>query len=158
MATYSEQMQDIFKRYEAAGMPIPAEPRAVAAWAIKNGLWRPKPADVHKLFADDLTRALREEYRTDDRGRRYRAKHAVRSTKDGKQISLWADKESAPHNHMKKAFVQRRKQIVGDCYQLQTDVDVYIETRAQHDPVQVLFDFTDDVAEIQALELRERAS
>jgi len=158
MSTYSERMQDIFRQYESSGMPIPAEPRAVAAWAIKNELWKPKPSDVYTLFAEDLTRALREEYRTDEQGRRYRAKHAVRSTRNGKQISFWADMASAPHNHMKKAFVQRRKQIVGDCYQLQTDVDVYNETRSQNEPIQVLLDFTDDVAELQALELRKKVS
>ena len=158
MATYSESLQDIFKQYENAGMPVPAEPREVAAWAIKKGLWKPRPADVNKLLANDLSRALREEYRTDASGRRYRAKHAVRETKDGRQISLWADMGSAPHRHMKKAFMQRRKQVVGDCYQLKTDADVYNDTRAKDNPIQIFLDFTDDVAELQELEQKKKAS
>jgi hypothetical protein len=31
----------------------------------------------------------------------------------------------APHDHMEKAFAQRREQIVGDNLQLKIDVDVY---------------------------------
>lgn len=31
----------------------------------------------------------------------------------------------APHDHMEKAFAQRREQVVGDLVQLKTDVDVY---------------------------------
>jgi hypothetical protein len=32
---YNEQMQNIWKKYEEAGMPVPAQARDVAAWAIQ---------------------------------------------------------------------------------------------------------------------------
>ena len=47
---YAEQMQKIWKAYEDAGMPIPATTKDVAAWAIKKGLWKPRPADVMKWY------------------------------------------------------------------------------------------------------------
>jgi hypothetical protein len=49
---------------------------------------------------------------------------------------------------MEKAFAQRREQIIGDCFQLKTDVDVYNGmTPAKTPKVQLVLDFTEDVAE-----------
>ena len=49
---------------------------------------------------------------------------------------------------MQKAFNQRREQIVGDCLQLKTDVDVYNDLNiGKSPPIQLVLDFQDDVAE-----------
>ncbi len=154
--SYHEKLQHIWVKYEKAGMPTPATARDVAAWAIRERLWAPKPADIISQCAEDMAKALRDEYRTDKHGRRYRAKHAVRSTCDGKQISFWADIDSAPRSHMVKAFSQRRKQIVGDCHQLKNDVDYYNEANKKEDPIQIILDFSEDVAEIQYAESIEK--
>ena len=148
MATYAEQMQNIFRQYQdACGEPL-AGARDVAAWAIKNGLWRPKPADIIAQCAEDLSRALREEYHTDKKGRRVRSKHAVRRlSPSGKQYTLWADMRTAPRAHMELAFAQRRQQIVGDCVQLKRDVDSYNESAAHQPPIQLVLNFTEDAAE-----------
>lgn len=52
---------------------------------------------------------------------------------------------------MEKAFAQRRKQIVGDCLQLKTDVDVYNDKHSEQAPIQVVLDFTTDVEEAEGL-------
>jgi hypothetical protein len=111
-------------------------------------LWEPRQADIISQCADDLARAFREEYRTDPHGRRYRTKHAVRITRGGVQYSLWADIDSAPRSHMERAFAQRRQQIVGDCFQLRTDVDVYNDNHLGAPPIQLVLDFTRDVEEM----------
>jgi len=154
MTTYTQQLQDIFNDYEKAGMPMPATAKNVAAWAISNNRWKPKPADVIAQCAGDLAKALRDEYRTDKYGRRYRAKHAVRfkSEDDGKQHSFWADIDTAPRDHMQSAFAQRRKQVVGDCYQLKTDVDCYNDKNQKEEPINLILDFTEDVKEIQEVD------
>ena len=54
------------------------------------------------------------------------------------------------------ALQQRRQQIVGDCRQLKTDVDSYNENRKPNQPIQLVLDFTEDVAEIEALESQQR--
>ena len=54
-----------------------------------------------------------------------------------------------PHGHFVRSFGQRRQQIVGDCLQLKTDVDVYNDKRDLAEPIQVPLDFTLDVAELQ---------
>lgn len=58
------------------------------------------------------------------------------------------DDPNAPHDHFVKSFGQRRQQIVGDCHQLKTDVDVYNDKRQPEEPVQVILDFTLDVEEL----------
>ncbi len=147
MATYNEQLQSLFAQYRDDVSDEPTDLNVVAAWAIQKGLWEPGPQDFYALFRKQMARALREEYRTDEQGRRYRAKHAVlEKGRDGKQMSLWADIDTAPHPHMEKAFAQRRKQIVGDCYQLRQDIDHYNdENPGQY--IQLSLDFTADVIE-----------
>ena len=144
---YHQQMQAIFKKYQDQVSADPTDLRDVAAWAVREKLWEPRASDIYARFAGDMADALREEYRTDRAGRRYRAKHAVRKTVDGKQMSFWADIDSAPRAHMEKAFGQRRNQVVGDCYQLRVDVDHYNEVHQESQPYNLVLDFTDDVAE-----------
>lgn len=92
--------------------------------------------------------ALREEMATDDTGRRYRVNHHVRISREGVQYNMWAQMGYAPHEHMEISFAQRREQVIGDCVQLKTDVDVYNRLNAGVRPaIQLVLDFTDDVAE-----------
>lgn len=140
-------MQNYFHRYEKEHGSMPTSLTDVAAWMIKNKLWQMQPTDIIHRCAEDLAQALRQEYRFDIKGRKYRANHAVRD----KQGTLWADLDNAPRGHMEKAFAQRRKQIVGDCYQLKTDVDVYNDKHSKDEPINLVLDFTEDVAEMRAL-------
>ena len=148
MTNYSEQMQKLFAQYEASVCEGPASLRDVGRWAIDNKLWAARDEDILSQFADDMARALREEYRTDRSGRRYRAKHAVRTSRGGKQLSFWADIDRAPRSHLERAFAQRRRQIVGDCHQLRLDVDHFNDTRPDEQPIQLVLDFTEDIEEM----------
>lgn len=104
--------------------------------------------DPYDALAEDMAQALRTEHATDEHGRRYRVNHAVRVSKAGVQYTFWAAMGYAPHHHMEKAFTQRREQIVGDCFQLKTDVDVYNSlTGGKMPTVQMVLDFRDDIAE-----------
>ena len=114
----------------------------------RQELWSPQPADVRKKFSADLADALRQEYKTDSSGRSYRVNHAVRSTVGGKQSSFWADIDSAPPEHMAKAFQQRRRHIVGENYQLRLDVDHFNEIDPEREPFQLILDYEDDIEEM----------
>ena len=100
---------------------------------------------------------MREKYYTDAQGREVRTKHAARTTRDGIQMMLWDDIRTADAAHMHIAFQQRRQQIVGDCKQLKTDVDSYNENRSPVEPIQLILNFTADVAEVEALEAHNRS-
>ncbi|KAK0360602.1 hypothetical protein LTR94_026679, partial [Friedmanniomyces endolithicus] len=93
---------------------------------------------------------LRQEKRIDAKGRRYRAKHSVRTWIGGQQLSLWADIDTAPREFLEKSFGQRRQAIVGDCFQIKQDIDHFNDEHPGEQPIQIILDFTDDVAEMEA--------
>ncbi|MDP1557509.1 MAG: hypothetical protein Q8K59_01565 [Nitrosomonas sp.] len=152
MTAYSNAVKDYIERHkrEVSDSAI-IDPHDLAAWAYRNGLHKPNPRTIIDLIAKDISQVFREEYRTDMRGRRYRAKHAVTNKQGNKTQSLWADLDDieVPHEHFQKSFAQRRSQVVGDCFQLKTDADVYNEKRKPSVPIQIVLDFTLDVEELQ---------
>ena len=149
MAGYHEQLQRIWHSYEKAHGYVPATARGAVKWGVGEGLIELPEVDPYDRVAEDMAKALREEYGVDERGRRYRKNHAVRITRAGVQLTMWAMLGSAERQHMQKAFVQRREQIVGDCVQLATDVEVYNDMNKNQPPIQMLMDFRDDIEERQ---------
>jgi hypothetical protein len=147
---YTKQMQTIVAKYRESGQPWPAEKRAIAAWAVRTKEWRPQPSMLIGQCADEIARAMREEYFTDTQGRRVRAKHAAKVWDEGKQATLWGDIRSEGRPFLETAFQQRRHQILGECSQLKTDVDSYNQNGNVGESVQIVFDFTNDLAELEA--------
>lgn len=143
----NEQLQHIVNRYIEAGGEWPATTREIAFWAMNNKLWEPQRGKILDICAEQLAHAMREEYITDLQGRKVRAKHAARIS--GTQQVLWDDIRTASRKHMQTAFQQRRQQIVGDCRQLKLDVDSYNENKNDGKPIQLMLDFTLDIAEAE---------
>lgn len=156
--TYIEALQEIVEKYRHSDEAWPATLRQIAAWALSKGLWKPQPASLISQCAEDLGRAMREEYFTDSQGRTVRAKHAARVTQGGEQTSIWADIRTASREHMATAFQQRRQLVFGECRQLKSDVDSYNENGRPVEPIQVSFNFSEDLAEAEALRRREVSS
>ena len=150
MANYTKQLQKLVAEYRLAGKPWPASTKTIAEWAIETGRWALPPSAAAQKCAEDISRAMREEYATDPKGRRIRVKHPVSLKRGTEQLVLWDDIRTAPRSHMLLSFQQRRQQIVGDCRQLKTDVDSYNDVRAAEDPIQMIFDFSRDLAELEA--------
>ena len=145
---YNDYLQGIFHRFGREHSRQPVTLHEVVQWAVGQKLLEPHNVDPLARLVEDMGKALREEYRTDKHGRRYRLNHAVHVSKDGEQYSLWADMRFASRHHMERAFAQRRKQIVGDCLQLRIDVDVYNDAHSSDDPIQLILDFENDVQEM----------
>ena len=129
---------------------LPVTARDVIKWAVETNRTPLPEIDPYDTLANDLARALREEFATDEQGRCYHKNHAVRVTKGGVQHTFWAIMGFAEREHMQMAFAQRREQIIGDCAQLKTDVDVYNDMNKNQPAIQLVLDFTDDVAEREA--------
>jgi hypothetical protein len=146
--TKNEELQKAWHAYEKEHGYVPATAREACIWAVGRGIVQIPDLDPFDKLAEDMARALREEYAVDSLGRRYRKNHAVRvPVKGGVQHTIWAILGEAPREHMQKAFIQRRAQIVGDCSQLATDVEVYNDMNKAQPPIQMLLDFRDDVEE-----------
>jgi hypothetical protein len=148
--TKNELLQRAWHLFEQNNGHLPASAREASVWAVQNGLLSLPEVDPYDALADDMARALREEYATDKLGRRYRVNHAVRISRRGVQYTMWAMLRSAPRAHMQQAFTQRREQVVGDLVQLATDVEVYNEMNRGEQPLQLILDFTHDVEERRA--------
>jgi hypothetical protein len=152
MATKNERFQQIWHRYDTRREHKPSSAREAVEWAVKEGLLELPEIDPYDFLAGQMSTALGHEYQIDEQGRRYRVNHAVRVTKGGVQYTFWAAMGFAPHAHMEKAFTQRREQIVGDNVQLKTDIDVYNQmNRGKRPVVQLVLDYTEDVAEREEL-------
>jgi hypothetical protein len=150
MTTQAEHFQALWREYEQEHDHAPASAREVVDWAVANRQLELPKIDPRDVLAAQMSRALREEYATDEQGRRYRLNHAMRITKNGVQFTMWGILGYAPHSHMQRAFTQRREQVVGDLVQLAVDVEVYTEMAPHQPPIQLVLDFTDDVAERRA--------
>lgn len=155
MSGYSNAVKDYIERYrqEVSNDGL-LDPHAVAEWAYHRGLHKPNVRTVIDIIATDISQLFREEYRVDRLGRRYRAKHAITQKRGTATLSLWGDMDdpNTPHTHFVKSFAQRRHQIVGDCLQLKTDVDVCNDKGRT--PIQIPLDFTLDVMELQQVPRR----
>jgi hypothetical protein len=148
MATKNEKLQAVWHRYEQIRKHVATGTKDAVRWAVHEGLLDLPAIDPYDILASQMATALRDEMATNARGQRYRVNHAVRITKSGVQQTMWAEMGYAPHEHMEKAFGQRREQIIGDCVQLKIDVDTYNMLKPDTIPnVQLELNFTDDVAE-----------
>jgi hypothetical protein len=149
MTTINKQLQRIIRHYLEDKQPWPATTHDIARWAINKKLWQPQSSTMVDQCANQLARAMREEHITDPQGRIVRAKHVAKMERNGEQVALWEDIRTASRQHMEIAFQQRRQQIVGDCKQLKTDIDSYNDNNNPSKPIQLIFDFTYDIEELQ---------
>ena len=147
-------LQDLVEQYRNEEHVDSVNLAEAAAWMIRNKHWLPRVKKQIDILKDELRVALREEYITDPQGRRVRRKHAQRTYKvaeDGKskQMVFWHDIETATRPQMQACSQQRRQGVVMDCRQLKNDVDSYNENYNKSIPIKLLWDFTDDLADLE---------
>lgn len=150
MSTYKENMLRIWEQYQEAVSADPTDLRDMGAWARSKGLWAPRPVDIDASFARDMAEVLREQVRTDKDGRKYRAFIPAREKgKDGLPLFKWADIDVAPRSHVEKGIQGERRQIANDCFALAMKVDHYNATHPGEEPLQVPFNFEEDIEEMK---------
>jgi len=152
MSDYIKQLQRIIREYRQSNQKWPASTAGIARWAISNSKYDLRAPTIERVIRRELAQAMREEYITDPKGRRVRAKHPAKANRDGEQIMLWDDIRTATRSHMEMAFMNRRNHIVGECRQVKTDVDSYNDTHPKEKPIQMVLDFTQDVAELEGVD------
>ena len=150
--SFKDQILAIVERYIASGGEVPINPRAVARWAVTNHEWDRTKSVAITLCTRDISKALRVDFYTDQQGRRVRANHSIRILKVSpsgtrEQMTLWDDHRAMPRDFAERSFQQRRQQIVGNCKQLKADVDSFNDRNVEGKPIQLVLDFTYDIAE-----------
>lgn len=152
---YKEQMLGLWDAYADIMGGEALSTMDFAQWAVRGGQWHPKPQEVVKRCAADMADALRDELRIDEFGIIYRGKICVRTSESGVQLTLWQDSDLAAPTFVEKSFHQRRRGVADVCFQLKSDYDHFNLTRNPEIKLQLSLDFTDDVAEREALERLE---
>ncbi len=157
---YSKQMQRIVRHFEEETGKSSYSAKEVARWAIENDEWVAQPEMLIGRCAEEVAKALREEYVTDPQGRRARVKHSALIKQEGQQlkISIWFDSRRATHDQMELSFQQRPKGVVSDCRQLKTDVDSYNDNYNNGEQIKIVFDFTTDLLEAEMANSKKKIS
>lgn len=153
MISYNKRLQDMFHEFERT-VGRPGTPREAVEWGLRNGRLTEPLLDPKAALIADVKTALRAETRTDAQGREYRANAALTFTNDGGvQDALWGDIDlhTTPRDHVIEHFGQRRKGIVDDCVKLKADLDHYNDAHREMEQLPLILDFSDDVAEREAI-------
>lgn len=141
----------LHRLYEEEGMP-PAPTRDMIRWARRKGFQEPPEVDVEGIQAREMSSALRDEMAPDPQGRSVRKNHCYRhevQAPDGGvvQKDFWGDFQTLTHEQVHLSFQQRRHGVFSDCRQLKTDADSFNDNENKREPIQLCFDFTEDLAE-----------
>lgn len=158
MSSYNEELIRLTNKFMRATGKKTFTAREVAAWAIENKLWDLRKEKLIGICMEEFARAFKEERFTDPQGRRVRRKHVRKIEKDGEQIALWEDFNSISRDDFELSLLQRRKQIVGECVQLDIDKVSFNENRKPEKQIELSYDFTDDVAEHRVMSSQENPS
>lgn len=146
------------RQFESEHSRKPFDLHEVYHWAVQKGLWSPPLDLAERRFVEEVSQDLREEYITDETGERVRYYHAVTR---GRQGALWANLDTGPKDHLFEGFTQRRKQSLGDCRQLRSDIDYCNRNRFSEAPIQMSFNFDADLAEeaaYKAMKAKKKAA
>ena len=146
--SFKEQISRLEKKYREAGGKWPASAVEVAEWGFSNGLIDMPRGAMIRQYAEKIAQVWSDEYMDDPQGRRVRVKHAARYTIDGVQTWLWDNMPTATFKHMELSFKNKRQLIVMDCHQLKLDVDSYNENFNDRKPIPMVFDFRNDLEEL----------
>lgn len=161
MSTQRQRLQNIIKLYKQRTGNTSVIMQDVAKFAAELGWQLPKPKDPLDVLAEQLSKAAREEVRKDAvTGRPYRANLAVTTAKqDGTQYTFWTDIDEAPRHVAHRSFTQRREQMIGDALQLTFDATHWNRVHAEEEPIVMVLDFSDDVAErTTAMDIEDQAA
>lgn len=69
--------------------------------------------------------------------------------KDGAPLFKWADIDLAPRAHVEKGVQGERRSIVNDCFALAMKIDHYNATHPSEEPLQIIFNFEEDIEEMK---------
>lgn len=147
--TKREQLLRIKDEYRATHGFEAASSRAMAEWAVKEDKYKlPEFATVAKC-AEELAEAMRTEYMEDERGHRVRVMHSAPSAQG--RLWDWDHIETASREFMEASAAQRRSGIVFDVKQLKIDLDYFNGLHSEDEPLQISFNFTNDLADLGLL-------
>lgn len=149
MATMNERRRNFIKHFKEVKGTQEVNMHEVADMWEKMGGKMPVPQTPRDLLAKQFSEAAGEETRIDEATKRvYKASLAIteRSTKDGRQYTLWIDIDDNPARHRAaKGLHQYREQMVGEAVIGKNTADHWNRNNPDQPPLPFETDLTDDV-------------
>ena len=145
---YNKQLLDqIVHAYQQANGEAPFSRSEAAAWAIQNKLWDPPMKTKVQLLSEELATAMGTA-RIIVNGRKIRQYHCVQQQlDDGTQQTLWCHVDIATPEFLEQSLARRRRSLRNQNIQLHNDV-VHINVLKGMN-IQLLFDYSDDIADYE---------
>ena len=84
MASYNDQLLDVVDKFQEEH-PGPFTLKQVAAFGLNTGQIKPHQGKLLSIVAEEISRAMREQYIKDPQNRTVRAKHVARLVVEGEQ-------------------------------------------------------------------------
>lgn len=127
----------------------------VAQWAVANNRyqWTPDNSYVVSKCTMELSRAQRKATYIDPQGREVRLNRCVIESGDQTKMAFWDSMKSASPDFIEKSFQQERMGILARCRKLNTSFDSYKDNINPDTQMEMVFDFTDDLAELAVVDL-----
>jgi transposase InsO family protein len=120
----------------------------VAAWAIAEDLWEPRPQNPVRQLARELRRVARKMRVEDPQGRKVRAMHAAKHQRvdaNGNKVFdvVWDYLFTMSDDHALKSFTQRGENIRKQCDALNRDIESFNDNNpnAEGREIQLKFAF-----------------
>ena len=120
-----KSFQKIWHDYEREHRTAINDPEDVARWAIATHRYEEAPPTPLQRCKKELTRAIRDEYIEDEKGREARLMHAVPKTVGGQQVWEWGRIYDIPPARMRVSLQHRRRATLADCRQHKIDTESY---------------------------------
>lgn len=145
---YKDQLlNSIIKAYEKAHPNQPFTRQEAAAWAIREGLYNVPMKTQVQILSEELAAAMGAARRT-VRGRKVRLYHCIRQEyDDGSQQTLWCHLDIATPEFLENSVSRRRRSYRNQNIQLHNDVVHINEVKGTN--IQLLFDYSDDIADYE---------
>jgi hypothetical protein len=157
LANFNEQVLRIWEEWEELTGADANDPDDFVTWAMENKKLLPQIQSVKKMLRRQVTTALRQAVRVDDRGFAYRSKQCVLIEEEGAQHRLWFDTDrGGTPNLRRKAVHQRREGIANDVYRAVCDVERMNSVFPEDGQLNFLTEFAEDVAERRAADMLAR--
>jgi hypothetical protein len=157
-AVYNAHVAELWDEWIAGTGQDSGDPSDFVDWAVANKRLGLRPQDVKQLMRRQVTQALRQSKRFDEKGRfTYRAKQSVTLFgEDGTPTKHYFDTDTGGTQTLRqKSVKERRESIADDVYRAHCDVE-HMNSVFPDEPELNLFpDFTDDILELRAAEQAE---
>ncbi len=157
MADYNEQVNLLWDEWIAETCQKSGDPGDFTDWAYTSRRLLPRPQDIKQILRRQVTQALRQAKRFDaDGGFTYRAKQCVMLFEGGKATKHYFDTDTGGTSNLRqKSVKQRREAVAHHVYRGVCDVERMNKAFPDDPQLNFFQDFTDDVAELRALEIQE---